>query len=301
MASLTFNSLVLELPQFRPLQHHREDYYSAEKEEGEEKNVSKRRNTGYNNVHHHINYLNFQRTKSETSRPLTSDNNEKHRKQHLYGTHNSAQYHHHSGHKKAQKVTHPQQPHRTGALVVPQQRILSKSHQISERMKDTRLNGADLYVARLSRVGKVNHHECGCPHDKSDSVNETATAGESGEGLTVDSSPSTRMQPLTGSLHDELRFPTPRKPSRAAPEAEPAVQQATATHSRPCYRCISYMHSAGIKRVFWTNAQGEWEGEKVRELVDALESPSSSGSTRSSGGDSVYVTKSEVLILKGLR
>ena len=61
------------------------------------------------------------------------------------------------------------------------------------------------------------------------------------------------------------------------------------------------MHSAGIKRVFWTNAQGEWEGEKVRELVDALESPNSSGSTRSSTGDSVYVTKSEVLILKGFK
>ena len=169
-------------------------------------------------------------------------------------------------------------------------------------MKDPRLNGADLYVARLGRVEKVKRYECGCQLDKAESVNETPTAGECRERLTADSSPPTRTQPLTGSLHDELRFPAPRKPSRAAPKAEPAVQQATATYSRPCYRCISYMHSAGIKRVFWTNAQGEWEGEKVRELVDALENPESAGgSTRSLGGDSVYVTKSEVLILKGLR
>ena len=61
------------------------------------------------------------------------------------------------------------------------------------------------------------------------------------------------------------------------------------------------MHSAGIKRVFWTNAQGEWEGEKVRELVDALENPCSSGLTRSSGGGLVYMTKCEVLMWKGLR
>ena len=181
---------------------------------------------------------------------------------------------------------------------------MSKSHQVAERTKDARLNGADLYVARLSREGKVNHYECGCQHDKAESIVETTAAGESPERSMVDSSSLNRMQPLTGSLHDELRYPTAREPKRAAPKAEPAVQQATATYSRPCYRCISYMHSAGIKRVFWTNARGEWEGEKVRELVDALENPKSASSgdpTKSLGGGSVYVTKSEVLMLKGLR
>lgn len=64
------------------------------------------------------------------------------------------------------------------------------------------------------------------------------------------------------------------------------------------------MHSAGIKRVFWTNNEGQWECEKVRELVDALDGPMSlddGGSTGPSGTGSVYVTKSEVLLLKGLR
>lgn len=69
------------------------------------------------------------------------------------------------------------------------------------------------------------------------------------------------------------------------------------------YRCISYMHSAGIKRVFWTSSEGKWEGGKVRDLVDDLES--SSSSTLSDNGDKtgktpVFVTKAEVLILKGL-
>ena len=64
------------------------------------------------------------------------------------------------------------------------------------------------------------------------------------------------------------------------------------------------MHSAGIKRVFWTNNEGQWEGGKVRELVDALDgpiSPDDGGSSGTSGIGSVYVTKSEVLLLKGLR
>lgn len=47
---------------------------------------------------------------------------------------------------------------------------------------------------------------------------------------------------------------------------------------------------------------GEWEGGKVRDLVDALESPvppKSDGSVDAAAA--VYVTKSEVLLLKGLK
>jgi len=69
------------------------------------------------------------------------------------------------------------------------------------------------------------------------------------------------------------------------------------------YRCISYMHSAGIKRVFWTNSKGEWEGGKVRDLVDDIESPSidtNGDIVENAGRRPVFVTKAEVLILKGL-
>ena len=69
-----------------------------------------------------------------------------------------------------------------------------------------------------------------------------------------------------------------------------------ATQSRPCYRCISYMQSAGIKRVSWTNTKGEWEGAKVQELVNSLES---SGDESSSAGlKTLFVTKHEVLMLR---
>ena len=263
--------------------------------------MSKRQNTRSNYVHHHaqINYLKFQKANSEVPRQLTSDDNEKHRNQYLYGIQYTNQYHHHGSHKKDQSTEHlQQQKHRSSALVVPQNRVLSKSHQVAERMKDSRLNGADLYVARLGRVGKTNHFDCGCQHDKPENAHSARGLEEGNEQSAI------KVQPLTGSLHDELRFPSPSKPKAEPRKSETSSPRVTATYSRPCYRCISYMHSAGIKRVFWTNAKGEWEGGKVRELVDALDGPSSpsgEGSTGGSGIGSVYVTKSEVLMLKGLR
>ena len=62
------------------------------------------------------------------------------------------------------------------------------------------------------------------------------------------------------------------------------------------------MHSAEIKRVFWTNTKGEWEGAKVRELVDALET-GGDGDREGKGDEGkvsgFFVTKHEVLMLKG--
>ena len=57
------------------------------------------------------------------------------------------------------------------------------------------------------------------------------------------------------------------------------------------------MHSAGIKRVFWTNAKGEWEGAKVQQLVDALET-GGDGDGNAGKVNSLFVTKHEVLMLK---
>jgi hypothetical protein len=63
------------------------------------------------------------------------------------------------------------------------------------------------------------------------------------------------------------------------------------------------MHAAGIARAFWTNAHGEWECAKVRDLIDALEEEGS-GSNSGDGDDgkgkdaSVFVTKHEVLMLR---
>ena len=306
VAGPTFNSLVLKPLHLNSMQLYQEDSYYVEEEEEEKKktNESKRQNTVSNNVHHHaqINYLEFQKANSQKARQLANADNEKQRKQYLYGIAESNQYHPHSRHKKEQTAVHPQQ-HRTSATVIPQNRILTKSHQVAERIKDSRLNGADLYVARLGRVGKSSHYDCGCRHDKivtTDKAKGEATDESSDSNR---SEPSRETKPLTGSLHAELRFPTSPKERKPVQKAVPS-QQVTATYSRPCYRCISYMHSAGIKRVFWTNNEGQWECGKVRELIDALDgpmSPDDDGSTGTSGIGSVYVTKSEVLLLKGLR
>jgi hypothetical protein len=62
------------------------------------------------------------------------------------------------------------------------------------------------------------------------------------------------------------------------------------------------MHAVGIKRVFWTNATGEWEGAKVRDLVDALEKGIEGDDEISPGtgqeNKGIFVTKHEVLMLK---
>jgi hypothetical protein len=59
------------------------------------------------------------------------------------------------------------------------------------------------------------------------------------------------------------------------------------------------MHAVGIKRVFWTNADGGWEGAKVRDLVEALENGiESDGDGPGTGQENkgVFVTKHEVSV-----
>ncbi|KAL8836361.1 MAG: hypothetical protein Q9170_002934 [Blastenia crenularia] len=312
VAGLPFNSLVLKPLHLNSLQFYQEDYYKEEEEKEKERNEMKRQNTGNNNVHHHaqLSHLEFQKANSQKVQQLTSDDNEKQRKLYLYGLPEGNQYRHHSPHEKGQDLPlrHPQQQRRqqhrnSTATVMPQNRIMTKSHHTAERMKDPRLNGADLYVARLGRTGTADHFGCGCQRDNTISSDEVTVIDTKLDQHSTDSSTSRTQRPLTGSLHDELLFPSPKEDNRPKPKTVPKGEHVFATHSRPCYRCISYMHSAGIKRVFWTNKKGEWECGKVRDLVDALEcpvSPESNGLAGVSKAGSVYVTKSEVLLLKGL-
>ena len=67
------------------------------------------------------------------------------------------------------------------------------------------------------------------------------------------------------------------------------------------------MSAVGIKRVFWTNGKGEWKGAKVRDLVDALEGGENCSGEEEGGnvkgsvaGNGVFVTKHEVLKLRGM-
>lgn len=66
------------------------------------------------------------------------------------------------------------------------------------------------------------------------------------------------------------------------------------------------MHAVGIKRVFWTTANGDWEGRKVQDLVEALEGvggtsqghDNDSKSDKPKEGIELFVTKHEVLMLR---
>jgi len=69
------------------------------------------------------------------------------------------------------------------------------------------------------------------------------------------------------------------------------------------------MHSVGIRRAFWTNDQGEWEGGKVRDLVDGMEGSMARNAEGGAGGvgagggpmeNGLFVTKHEVLMLRRL-
>jgi len=110
--------------------------------------------------------------------------------------------------------------------------------------------------------------------------------------------------PTPHSLHDELRFPTPIPPPVSTPpqRSDGASSQplASVASSRPCYRCVAYLRSVGIKRVFWTGVDGAWEGGKVGELVDALEGAGEGveGGGLAGKGNGVFVTKLEVLMLR---
>ncbi|WFD29467.1 hypothetical protein MSPP1_000476 [Malassezia sp. CBS 17886] len=55
-------------------------------------------------------------------------------------------------------------------------------------------------------------------------------------------------------------------PAPTAPVSAPRAQLRYAD-SRPCWRCLEWMHWAGVKRVYWTDAEGEWDGGKVAELL----------------------------------
>lgn len=176
------------------------------------------------------------------------------------------------------------------------------SHTVRERKKHPRLNGADLYVTRVGWCkGAASTAALPSPLSHPAAVPQEATYPVPVEQeLTLSASTSALS---SGSLHDELndRNPSPG-PDQNSNEST-TIDTSVVRASRPCYRCISYMHSVGIKRVFWTNDGGEWEGGKVRDLVDALDTSmesvaSGEGATGGPMGNGVFVTKHEVLMLK---
>ncbi|KAK7192784.1 hypothetical protein PSPO01_01492, partial [Paraphaeosphaeria sporulosa] len=89
------------------------------------------------------------------------------------------------------------------------------------------------------------------------------------------------------------------RPSGANIASQGTGPEPSVLANRPCYRCIAYMNSVGIKRVFWMAISGEWECAKVRDLVDALNDLGlGDAADAHAARSSVFVTKHEVLMLR---
>lgn len=162
-------------------------------------------------------------------------------------------------------------------------------------MKHPKLVGADVYVARLANDGPApgSRKKSHAHNQSSDAAVETAGP----DACTTTSAVSAS----TGSLHDELITKTSKsKPLISV--SEDVKRSPTPAESRPCYRCVAYMHSVGIKRVFWTTNDGKWEGAKVRDLIDQLDGTMHSGTDTTLGRPAMglFVTKHEVLMLRRL-
>ncbi|KXT12514.1 hypothetical protein AC579_10356 [Pseudocercospora musae] len=186
-------------------------------------------------------------------------------------------------------------------------------HDVIRRQQHSRLRGADVYVTRLGWSGKPKYRPAKVKKSlsTSDSQDTVSNAGDSSttdidaladstsslSNLSVSSSHSG-----TGSLHDELvnREPSPSPAAVSAAHEDDCFDSSKIAASRPCYRCITFMHQVGISRVFWTNDAGQWEGGKVAALVAAMDAGMSSNATGKGGpiGNGVFVTKHEVLMLR---
>ncbi|KAK9771781.1 putative CMP/dCMP-type deaminase domain-containing protein [Seiridium cardinale] len=162
---------------------------------------------------------------------------------------------------------------------------------LQSRRKHPKLVGADLYVTRLSNCVSSEVQQLGAEpiscKGECESSGDTATADELSRAFP----PCTTF---SGSLHDELVCKT-RQPQLLGPAPYGKSFNGKPAESRPCYRCVAYMDSVGIKRVFWTTSDGEWENAKVRDLVDLLDHPVDPDGNGSIG---LFVTKHEVLKLR---
>lgn len=169
-------------------------------------------------------------------------------------------------------------------MLLPKGRAHAGGRDLRDRMKHPKLIGADLYVIRLRTSTEGRKREASA-HDKSKSAWHADTPQASSSGSDSDAP--------TGSLYDELSF---KEPVRDVPTPKTTKEpHLCAGESRPCYRCVAYMDSVGIKRVFWTNTSGDWECAKVSDMVRMLEGSMGDEADANIG---LFVTKHEVLRLR---
>ncbi|CAK3823411.1 hypothetical protein DOTSEDRAFT_55053 [Lecanosticta acicola] len=188
--------------------------------------------------------------------------------------------------------------------LLPTGRAGENGSNLSDRRKYRSLKGADLYVARLGWSGKSSKKPrkdavSTPPPPPAPSIAGYNTLSSSTSSLSSLSTTSSHV--ATGSLHDELtnREPSP-SPANARPKDTCGLHHSKIHASRPCYRCMAFMESFGIRRVFWTNDAGQWEGGKVAALVESIDGGMEDVEGVSGGptGNGLFVTKHEVLMLR---
>jgi hypothetical protein len=200
--------------------------------------------------------------------------------------------------KKAKGLEQPQ----LERLLLPQGETGKSRAEVNDRKKHPRLAGADLYVTRLgcnnNNIAQFNPKKKFVKPSAQDTAVPSSSESEVEPVSLPSSASSTCTLGNTGSLYDELRSPAP-KTTPPVPEKAPTIPREAIHASRPCYRCVSYMHAVGIKRVFWTNDDGEWEGGKVAKFIDALDGEADgAGCGGGPMGNGVFVTKHEVLMMR---
>ncbi|KAI1085220.1 hypothetical protein F5B20DRAFT_575688 [Whalleya microplaca] len=182
------------------------------------------------------------------------------------------------------------------------------SNKLKDRTKHPKLRGADVYVTRLGGVQRSGEST---PGPKKRPVESELGINQKDDPSSSPLPSPSSLPPLvstksSGSLHDELtcKENKPSLPKGSTRKITHTVfGRDNVLDSRPCYRCVLYMHSAGIRRVYWTNSEGQWETAKVRDLFDrvsgnATECEGHDGDSIGLGG--IFVTKHEILMLRRL-
>ena len=226
VACRRFKGRDLNRAQTNCAEHYKEGNFNKVQQHGEEKQQRKERSLQASS---HVSSVRHQRFNA--LRVPTESRNEKHRKQYLYGiqqiSHIPPHRHHHHLHQSKGQTDNsisPQHGPQRSPVVVPQTPMVSKTHQATERMKDSRLRGADLYVARLRRTYK--------PSTSKQANN--ADGNRKGDDSSLSGASTTESRPVTGSLHDELTCPMPTARPQSSSNTTKPYSEASATHSRPC-------------------------------------------------------------------
>lgn len=168
-------------------------------------------------------------------------------------------------------------------IMLPKGQTGQSTCNVRARTKLPRLHGADVDVARLGWNTESSAHK------------SVACCAETESNLDGKSTSSL----ATRSLHEELTIREPRSASTPQSASTSDDKVPTVVASRPCYRCISYMASGGVKRVFWTTDAGVWDSAEIRDLVDALDKLGEGQSSDNAQVlHKVFVTKHEVLMLR---